>query len=207
MPAPGSARDFRLIDPAYDVARALEDGELDLAIDNTPNPKEYLRIGGLYTDEVVCMMRDDHPLASSQQLELALYLTLNHLAPHPSTTRHLGVIDSELAKVGYRRTITATVPEFNLAPYVLIRSDLVFTTGRSFAEFYARTLRLRIMPAPREFPPIQFYQLWHERAQDSVSNRWLRKQALDVVKTIFEGRRASLPAEEASDVQSAGRWL
>ena len=182
---------LRLIDPAYDVSRALEDGELDLAIDNSPNPREHLRTGGLYVDEVVCVMRADHPLARQTQFELAQYLTLKHLAPHPSTTRHLGVIDSELAKVGYRRTITATVPEFNLAPHVLTRSDLVLTTGRSFAEYYARTLLLQVVPAPQELPPIKFYQLWHERAHVSASNRWLRKQVLDIVKTVLEERRAA----------------
>lgn len=175
---------LRLIDPAYDVARALEDGELDLAIDNSPNPRDHLRIGRLYTDDVVCMLRADHPLAGEEQFSLAQYLALAHLAPHPSSTRDLGVIDGELAKIGYRRNVTATVPEFNLAPYVLTRTDLIFTTGRMFAEHYARLLPIRVIPAPPELGPMRFYQLWHERSHISASNRWLRQQVLDVVKTI-----------------------
>jgi DNA-binding transcriptional LysR family regulator len=182
---------LRLIDPAYDVTRALEDGELDLAIDNDPGPSEHLRTSTLYVDDVVCVMRSGHPLACRTGIELAEYLSLKHLAPHPSTTRHLGVIDSRIAKAGYRRTITATVPEFNLAPQVLTRCDLVLTTGRAFAEYYARSLPLCLVPAPKEFPPIKFYQLWHERAHESASNRWLRKQGLEIVKSALGQRQAA----------------
>jgi DNA-binding transcriptional LysR family regulator len=173
---------LRLIDPAYDVSRALEEGELDLAIDNSPNPPDQLRISALYSDDVVCMMRIDHSLANKGRIPLATYLAVSHLAPHPSSIRNLGPIDGELAKIGYRRTIAATVPEFNMAPYVLTRTDLIFTTGRLFAEHYARLLPLRIVPAPSELPPMKFYQLWHERSHISASNLWLRQQILDVAR-------------------------
>ena len=179
---PGLRVKLRLIDPAYDVSRALEEGELDLAIDNSPNPPDQLRTNGLYSDEVVCMMRSDHPLAGQPRLSLAAYLAVSHLAPHPSSMRNLGPIDGELAKLGYRRTITATVPEFNIAPYVLTRTDLIFTTGRLFAEHYARLLPLRIVAAPIELPPMKFYQLWHERTHISASHLWLRQQVVDVAR-------------------------
>lgn len=175
---------LRVIDPAYDVVQGLERGEIDVVIDNSPNPREQLRIGTLYSDDIVCLMRADHPLARRLRLPLAQYLALNHLAPHPSSMRELGVIDSELAKIGYRRNVVATVPEFNLAPYVLTQTDLVFTTGRLFAEHYARLLPLRIVAAPAEMTPMTFYQLWHERSQMSASNRWLRQQIAEVAKRV-----------------------
>jgi DNA-binding transcriptional LysR family regulator len=178
---------LRLIDPAFDVSRALEEGELDLAIDNSPNPRDQLRIGTLYTDEVVCMMRADHPLAHKTRISLAQYLAVAHLAPHPSSMRELGVIDSELAKVGYRRTVAATVPEFNMAPYALTRTDLIFTTGRLFAEHYSRLLPLQIVPAPIELSPMKFYQLWHERSHISASNKWLRQQVIEAAKSLGTG--------------------
>lgn len=179
---------LRQIDPAYDVLRAFEDGELDLAIDNSPNPRHDLRIGGLYSDDVVCLMRADHPMAGEPRISLAQYLAVAHLAPHPSS-RQLGVIDSELAKVGYKRRVAATVPEFNMAPYVLTRTDLIFTTGRRFAEHYAQLLPLSIVLSPAEFPPMRFYQLWHERGHHSASNRWLRQQVLDTVRQQVQPAR------------------
>lgn len=194
---------LRLIDPAYDVSRALEDGDLDLAIDNSTKPPEQLRIGNLYSDEVVCLMRCGHPLAASERISLATYLGVPHLAPHPSSVRDLGPIDGELAKIGYRRTIAATVPEFHIAPHVLTRTDLIFTTGRLFAEHYKRLLPLQIVLAPSELRPMKFYQLWHERSHISASHLWLRQQVLEVarqplhsseqpIKALCEKRAASL---------------
>lgn len=167
---------MRTIDPAYDVAQALEDGSIDLVVNNSPNPREDLRMGPLYTDEVVCLLRQGHPAARSGGLSLARYLNLQHLAPYPSSSKELGPVDGVLAKTGYRRSIAATVPEFNLVPWVLLDSDLVFTTGRRFAEHYARLLPLAVVAAPAEFPPMRFYQLWHERNHTSASNAWLRQQ-------------------------------
>jgi DNA-binding transcriptional LysR family regulator len=167
---------MRLIDPAFDVAKALEEGSIDLVVNNSPNPREDLRMGPLYSDEVVCLMREGHPAARSDRLSLARYLNLHHLAPYPSSNKELGPVDGVLAKIGYRRKIAATVPEFNLVPYVLLDTDLVFTTGRRFAEHYTQLLPLRLVAAPQEFPPMRFYQLWHERNQTSASNAWLRKQ-------------------------------
>jgi DNA-binding transcriptional LysR family regulator len=179
---PGIRVKLRSADPAYDVSRALEDGELDLAIDNSRAPPAQLRFSNLYLDEVVCLMRSDHPLASQTRISLAAYLNVRHLAPHPSSMRDLGPIDCELAKMGHRRAIAATVPEFNMAPYVLTRTDLIFTTGRLFAEHYARLLPLRIVPAPRQLSPIKFYQLWHERSHLSAAHLWLRQQVLEVAR-------------------------
>jgi DNA-binding transcriptional LysR family regulator len=169
---------MRTIDPAFDVAQALEDGSIDLVVNNSPNPREDLRMGPLYEDEVVCLMRRGHAAARLQRISLARYLNLQHLAPYPSSSKELGPIDGVLAKTGYRRRIVATVPEFNLVPGVLLATDLVFTTGRRFAEHHARQLGMAVVPAPTEFPPMRFYQLWHERNHVSASNAWLRQRVL-----------------------------
>ncbi len=180
----------RPVDPVSDIAQALDTGRIDLVISNEPHPREDLRVGTLYSDEVVCLMRMDHPMASERRLSLARYLRLQHLLPHVAAAPRSGPIDGALAEAGYMRRIAATVPEFNLAPYVLTRSDLVFTTARRFAEHYAATLPLRIVRAPAELPPMRFYQLWHERGQTSPANRWLREQ-VNVVARAMVGMRVT----------------
>ena len=54
--------------------------------------------------------------------------------------------------------------------------DLLFTTGRRFAESCARVTPLRIVTAPLDFPPMKFYQLWHARTHDAAAAKWLRAQ-------------------------------
>lgn len=172
----------RPADPAFDLAQALDEGGVDLVINNDPKPREDLRLGALFTDDVVCLMRRDHPLAQERRLPLARYLRMRHLAPYTGSQPRSGPIDGELAKTGYQRQIVATVPEFNLAPFALLDSELVFTTARRFAEHYAAQLPLVVVPAPAELPPMRFYQLWHERNHASAASRWLREQVKAQVK-------------------------
>ncbi|MEP7101954.1 MAG: LysR family transcriptional regulator [Burkholderiales bacterium] len=174
----------RPVDPAFDIAQALDAGHIDLVVSNEPRPREDLRLGTLYSDEVVCMMREGHPFVQERRLSLARYLRLRHLVPHAGAVPRTGPIDGELAKTGYQRQIAATVPEFNLVPYVLTRSDLVFTTARRFAEHYAAIMPIVIVRAPSELPPMRFYQLWHERAHASPASRWLREQVSAVAQAL-----------------------
>ena len=48
----------RPVDLAFDIAAALDAGRIDLVVSNEPRPREDLRLGTLYTDEVVCLMRE-----------------------------------------------------------------------------------------------------------------------------------------------------
>ena len=181
---PRIAAHVRPVDPAFDIAQALEAGAIDLVISNEPRPREDLRTGPLYTDEVVCMMRSGHPFAQDRRLSLARYLRLRHLVPSASAVPRTGPIDGELAKTGYQRNIAATVPEFNLVPFVLTRTDLVFTTARRFADHYAATMDIVVVRAPSEIPPMRFYQLWHERSHTSAASRWLRDQVTSVAQAL-----------------------
>ena len=174
----------RPVDPSFDIGQALDNGLIDLVVSNEPRPREDLRTAALYHDEGVCMMRRGHPFEQERRLTLARYLRLRHLVPHAGAQPRGGPIDGELAKTGYSRQIAATVPEFNLVPYVLTRSDLVFTTARRFAEHYAATLPIVIVRAPSELPPMRFYQLWHERSQASPASRWLREQVSQVAQAL-----------------------
>jgi DNA-binding transcriptional LysR family regulator len=184
---PGLRVRFRSIDPAFDVFEALKAGEIDLVIDNSPSPSESLRLAPLYDDDVVMMMRRGHPAAAAGRPTLEHYLTLRHLAPHPSSLREAGPIDGELARGGYRRIIHATVPEFNLVPYVLAETDLVFTTGRRFAEHHARHLPIEVLSAPTFFPAMRFHQLWHDRTHFSPALGWLRSVVMRSVRETDSG--------------------
>ena len=178
----------RPVDPAFDISQALDTGVIDLVISNEPRPREDLRTAALYSDEVVCMMREGHPSAADRRLTLARYLRLRHLAPHAAGPARGGPIDGALTQAGYPRRISATLPEFNQVPLLLTRSDLVFTTARRFAEHYAATLPIVWSRAPGELPPMHFYQLWHERSHTSPGNRWLREQVGEVARAMAAER-------------------
>jgi DNA-binding transcriptional LysR family regulator len=43
-----------------------------------------------------------------------------------------------------------------------------------------------VVPAPLPFPPMPYYQLWHERVHDSDEVRWLRGLVADATRTLLD---------------------
>lgn len=177
---PGGRLNVRPLSLDVDFERLLEEGELDVVIGNWPRPPEYLRTTPLFDDEVVCMVAERHPLARKDSISADDYLIAQHLAPVRYAGGVRGAIDDHLHKLGVKRDIRVSLPYFHVAPYVLITTDLIFTTGRRFAAHYAKFLPIRILKAPLEFPPLRFYQLWHERTHAAPAARWLREQVTQV---------------------------
>lgn len=171
------------INAGFDYVEALENGTLDVVIGNWLEPPPQLHMSRLFDDEVVCMLSEQHPLAN-KGISLKHYLELPHLAPTPYVSERHSFVDGRLAEQGLRRNIQMTIPYFGLVPYVLMRTDLVFTTGRQFAQHYARYLPIRVVPSPVDFPPMRFYQLWHERTHASPEITWLRRRIIEVAQEL-----------------------
>ena len=140
----------------------------------------------LLEDGVVCLVSRDHAKAGSQ-LTVADYLNGAHIVPLTYSVMQRGVVESHMAALRLHREATVTVPYFSMAPSLLPGTDLIFTTSRHFAEHYARQLPLTTLAAPIDFPAMRFYQLWHNRTQQSQSHAWLRS-------LLSRSRRRSRPA-------------
>ncbi|HEX7390422.1 MAG TPA: LysR substrate-binding domain-containing protein, partial [Acidiphilium sp.] len=151
---------------------ALESGQLDLVIGNWPESSKRLHRRDLFTDEVVCLVSKNHPFAKTGLSE-ADYLRAAHLAPTPFLSAQRGTIDTHLARVRLKRNITVMIPYFSQAPALLLKTDLVFTITRRFAEYHARFLPLVVLDSPIDFPPVQYYILWHPRSHLSDEVQWL----------------------------------
>ena len=169
--------------PAFDYEAALAQGELDVVIGNWPQPPQHLHLSVLLEDEIVCLMSRHDPRAT-RGLTRAQYLAARHLVPLPYSPSQRGVVETHLANLRVARDARVVVPYFELAPYLLVDTDLVFTTARHFAAHYARMLPLAISAAPFDFPRMRFYQLWHERSQPSPAHRWFRGLLSDAARRV-----------------------
>lgn len=157
----------------FDYERALANGELDVVIGNWPQPPEGMHLSVLLEDELVGLMgRRSAP--ASGALTLKQYLASPHVVPMPYSMAQRGVVETFLAGQKLARDQRVVVPYFEAAPYMLVHTDLVFTTARHFAEHFARVLPLAVVRLPLEFPPMRFYQLWHDRSHHDAAHRWLR---------------------------------
>jgi hypothetical protein len=77
-----------------------------------------------------------------------------------------------------------SVPEYTIAPSLLARTNLVFTTGRPFADHLASSMPLVLLNAPPELGRMKFHMLWHERAHASRQGKWLRALVRTVAAEI-----------------------
>jgi len=157
----------------FDHERALAQGDLDLVVGNWPEPPQHLHLSLLIEDELVCLTALNHPRAA-KGFTREQYLAASHIVPLSYSPSQRGVVETHLASLRVARDARIVVPYFELAPHLLVNTDLVFTTARHFAAHFARLLPLAISAAPFDFPPMRFYQLWHERSQQSPPHRWFR---------------------------------
>ncbi len=175
---------------AADYRAHLAQGECDVVIGNWPKPPDDLHMGKLFADEVVCLVSKDHPAARRGWTQ-ASWLAAEHIAPTPTHPGAKGVIDDHLASLGLARNITARCPHFGLIPSMVASSLLVLTTGRQYCDRYAASLNVKILKCPIEFPPMMYYQLWHERSHASAQAKWLRERVKSVASTLGGSLKAA----------------
>ena len=147
----------------------------------------------LMDDEIVCLMDRNHALAQGAMTRKQ-YLCAPHIVPLSYSTMHRGVIDKHLANLRVTRNARVIVPFFSIAPNLLPGTDLIFTISRHFADYYARTLPLTVVPCPIDFPRMRFYQIWHSRNQQSAAQQWIR----GILKEVAEQMFAQLKQETAA---------
>ena len=181
----------------YDYRRHLAAGDVDLVIGNWLQPPEELHLGRLLSDEVVCLVADTHPTAKGHW-SVQRYLDCEHVAPMPMSPGALGVIDEHLRAAGVQRHIVVRASHFSLIPLMVADSLLVLTTGRLFCSRYTGTLAVKVVRCPVAFPPLNYYQLWHELTHAAPSMRWFREQVREVARGL-----AALPSPGASATNSA----
>jgi DNA-binding transcriptional LysR family regulator len=175
----------------FDYRRSLASGAVDLVIGNWLEPPGELHLGKLMSDEIVCLVAEDHPAgraaargASGRGWTVERYLACEHVAPTPLHANAPGVIEEHLVGLGLKRDVVVRSAHFSLIPLMVAQSLLVLTTGRLFCSRYVDALPVRIVRCPVAFPPLTYYQLWHDLTHASASVRWLREQVRDVARNL-----------------------
>ncbi|MEO7031734.1 MAG: LysR substrate-binding domain-containing protein [Herbaspirillum sp.] len=188
--SPKSRIVIQSLGPEVDYSRLLAEGELDLVIANWDQPPEHLHLSKLFEDPIVCIMRSDCPYAkrtASDAMTIDDYLSLPHVAPAQILRGYRGLMETYLNHHNLQRNVMVESAYFNLIPYMLTQTDLVLTTGKQFVRFYEKFLPLKTYETPIKFPPIRYYQLWHERVHQATEHKWLRDQVSAATKSLIAG--------------------
>ncbi|MGQ0708648.1 MAG: LysR family transcriptional regulator [Rhodoferax sp.] len=181
--APLAEIEIHPLTAASDYHQQLARGDVDVVVGNWLTPPLDLHLGRLLSDEVVCLVSQQHP-AVRRGWDQAAWLEVDHIAPTPTHPGARGVIDEHLANLGLRRRIVARCPHFGLIPGMVASTLLVLTTGRQYCERFVDQLPVCILPCPVQFPRLTYYQLWHERTHTAAASRWLRERIKDVAATL-----------------------
>jgi len=181
--APGARLELMPLNQEYDYRRHLATGDVDLVVGNWLQPPAELHLGRLLSDEVVCLVAEDHP-AVGRGWTVDKYLACEHIAPMPMHPGALGVIDEHLAASGAQRNIVVRASHFSLIPLMVADSLLVLTTGRLFCSRYVEQMPVKIVRCPVAFPALNYYQLWHDLTHAAPSMRWFREQVREVARQL-----------------------
>ncbi|WP_321784090.1 LysR family transcriptional regulator [Paraburkholderia sp. J94] len=153
-----------------EVPEALASGAVNLAIDAPLIDDPQLEQQALGCDRYACLLRKDHPF-TKKKLTLDDYLRLGHI--HVSSRRQgPGLVDTELNKLGLRRTIQTRVQHYLVAPLIAMRTDLVLTAPLALVRRYDA----RILALPFALPELETHGYWHRSVSGDPAHRWLREQ-------------------------------
>lgn len=165
-----------------EVVGGLEKREFDVVVDCVTRLNrdlhEHLKFYPLAPQDVVLLTRRGHPIEVDPPITDTDYHKWKHVAPSPMVAPPNDPIGETLRRLSQPRKVYASVPDYNLIPYVLMETDLVFTTSREFAARFAQILPLSITPAPDFFPKLEFRLLWHAISDQNPSCIWLRKKIM-----------------------------
>lgn len=182
--APNARIELHALSPDYDYRSGLARGEVDLVIGNWLEPPAN------------CIWRGCSPTRSSvwsakttrrHAIRAAGYRRATsppNMWHRPTSHRgarcHRRAPGSPRPRAPGRRAQPALRPH----PLMLAQTHLVLTTGRLFCSRFVEALPVKILRCPIEFPPLAYYQLWHDVSHASAAGRWLREQVRDVALTL-----------------------
>ena len=172
-----------------DKLTALAEMPLDLVSTITDIVPENLHGKSIGEDNLVVVCRGSHPLNkhsdSSSVLSLADYIKAKHVLISGGGDKD-SPVDEALTKLGEQRSVFASVPFFQSAIELLLKTDTLLTTPLHIAADFAQTHDLRIMSLPIDLKAQQYYLLWHAKHHHDPEHTWFRECCYPFLKNHLE---------------------
>jgi len=163
---------------------ALLNGQVDVIIlphdkSQPPSNEKQLVWETVIEDEMICVMRPEHPLAQ-QTLTTEEYLSY----------KHIGIFDKELNQPYFEqflkqqhhaRNTVISVADFGSAATVCKQSDFLFTCSKKWFEMASQAQGLIAKPLPFDYGQVVYSMVFNKLALNEPALCWLFnniKQAL-----------------------------
>jgi len=162
--------------PPADIAAALEEGTVDVAIGAYPGLPSALYQRRLYERHFVALVRAGHPLAGRRLTAAALAGAAHVAVRSPSGTQ--ARLDEELARLGLTRQVALELPSYLMVPPMLDAGDYLAIVPGQLADAFRRHGGYASLKLPVPLPPSVVRLHWHRRFHDDPASRWLRSTLL-----------------------------
>jgi DNA-binding transcriptional LysR family regulator len=181
--APGIDIHVKRTETVFPVAQ-LENGSLDvvLGFESVLSPPADLNCMHLFSDQMACVVRQDHPLIREAPT-LYEYLSIPHMLIS-RTGSNVGLIDQKLGEMGLERRIKLIVPHFLSAPMIVAESDMVLSLPFRIAKQFQKIAALNIFPVPLDLPSYDLVMIWHQLREKDPAHCWLRDRITTIGRTI-----------------------
>jgi DNA-binding transcriptional LysR family regulator len=156
-----------------DPGEQLASGALELVVGAPLPPQAGLVRQVVGYDDLVVLAREGHPALRRGKVSLASFVEAAHVLVDTGVVPG-SVVDAELERRGLRRRVAVQVAHFVAAPFLVARSDLLATVGRSFARAFCEHMPLVAAPHPLELRGYDAIMTWHERSRNDPAHRWFR---------------------------------
>lgn len=132
----------------------------------------------LMADDVVVLMRPDHPSAS-EPMTPELYARLPHVKLSQASTGTT-VIDDALAGRGFERHSALIVSSWDAIPDILMKTDLIAIAPRRLLALDPRLKHFKSAPLPLEEVVFSFDLCWDQNSEKESGHKWLCETIIDV---------------------------
>ncbi|MEJ0012366.1 MAG: LysR substrate-binding domain-containing protein [Bauldia sp.] len=177
------------------LAALFADGTVDLAFSESQETPDWVEhvVAARGASAAVASRRNRQfaraGLKDGDTIPMDLYLQMRHILFAPNGVM-FGSEDEALAKLGLRRNVVASVPQFFAVARIAAQSQLVGNVPPPFARALAERLELNVYRNPFEVEPVTLQLFWHRRHTGDPEHRWLRERLLELL-TPFDLARDS----------------
>ncbi|MBC8950357.1 MULTISPECIES: LysR family transcriptional regulator [Xenorhabdus] len=135
-------------------------------------------------DQLAVAFRNTHPKTDSD-MTINDYTEGRHILISGGGDKD-SFVDQMLAKMNLNRHIYATVPFFQAAIELLLKTDTMLTIPLHIAADFAQNYDLQIRRLPIDIKAQQYYLLWHAKHHQDPEHRWFRDICFPLIKAHLE---------------------
>ena len=158
------------------IVAEMANGHLDFFADATSFSDPLLTKHKIANDRYVVVAKKNHP-ELRHGLTLEQFLKMDHInvSQNPKTQ---SLIDIELDKLGYKRSIKFSSQHFLTVPSALVKTNMIACLPYHLAKHYD----VAIFELPFKVPKLEYFLYWHISMEDDHAHRWMREEIMEIAR-------------------------